>query len=271
MIQDIYPSKLDNVYKNRTPEPDDLILVFDDEGKVFADIREREPKFLTASQMRTESPVYLFSIDDRGYFLAPQGSYDLPEGFEACSVRTLRDESCGKGLFAAFTAYHLWKWYNDNRFCGACGKAMTHSDAERAMKCGCGNVVYPRINPAVIVGVTNGDRLLITRYRRGYRHNALIAGFVEIGETLEETVAREVSEEAGVSVKNIRYYRSQPWGMAQDLLAGFFCDVAGDDSIRMDENELKYAEWVKRDEIELQPGSLSLTNEMMKMFKEGKV
>ncbi len=59
--------------------------------------------------------------------------------------------------------------------------------------------------------------------------------------------------------------------MAQDLLAGFFCDVAGDDSIRMDENELKYAEWVKRDEIELQPGSLSLTNEMMKMFKEGKV
>ena len=74
MIQDIYPSKLDNVYKNRTPEPDDLILVFDDEGKVFADIRELEPKFLTASQMRTESPVYLFSIDDRGYFLAPQGS-----------------------------------------------------------------------------------------------------------------------------------------------------------------------------------------------------
>ena len=98
-----------------------------------------------------------------------------------------------------------------------------------------------------------------------------MAGFAEIGETLEETVAREVMEEAGIKVRNIRYYKSQPWGMAQDMLTGFFCEVDGDDVIRMDENELKYAGWVRREDIELQPNDLSLTNEMMRMFKENRL
>ena len=112
---------------------------------------------------------------------------------------------------------------------------------------------------------------MITKYRNGYSHNALVAGFSEIGETLEETVAREVMEEAGVSVKNIRYYKAQPWGMAQDLLAGFFCEADGDGEIHMDEKELKYADWVKREDIELQPNNLSLTNEMMRVFKENSI
>lgn len=77
-------------------------------------------------------------------------------------------------------------------------------------------------------------------------------------------------EETGIKVKNIRYYKSQPWGIAQDILVGYFCEAEGDDEIRMDENELKYAQWVPRDEITLQPDSISLTNEMMKVFKEGK-
>ena len=132
-------------------------------------------------------------------------------------------------------------------------------------------MVYPRINPAVIVGVIKGDCLLITRYRTGYGHNALVAGFTEIGETLEQTVEREVMEETGVRVKNIRYYKSQPWGIAQDLLAGFYCDADGDGEIRLNEDELKYAEWVPREEIVLQPNDLSLTNEMMKQFKQKNV
>ena len=101
-------------------------------------------------------------------------------------------------------------------------------------------------------------------------HNALVAGFTEIGETLEQTVHREVMEETGVRVHNIRYYKSQPWGMAQDLLVGFYCDADEEPVIRMDPNELKYAEWVRREDIVLQPNNLSLTNEMMRMFKEGK-
>lgn len=138
------------------------------------------------------------------------------------------------------------------------------------MKCEeCGYIIYPRLNPAVIVGVRNGDSLLLTKYRQGYGYNALVAGFVEIGETLEECVAREVMEETGLSVKNITYYKSQPWGIAGDILVGFYCDVDGDDTIHMDDNELKYAEWVRREDIELQPANYSLTNEMMRMFKNG--
>jgi NAD+ diphosphatase len=149
---------------------------------------------------------------------------------------------------------------------------MSRSGKERALCCSsCGNTVYPRINPAVIVGVLNGDKILITRYRTGYSHNALIAGFAEIGETLEETVSREVMEEAGIRVKNIRYYKSQPWGMAQDLLVGFYCEADGDDTIRMDEGELKYAAWTAREDLQLQPNNLSLTNEMMRMFKENRL
>ena len=138
------------------------------------------------------------------------------------------------------------------------------------MRCAsCGEVFYPRINPAVIVGVIDHGRLLITRYLRGYGHNALVAGFAEIGETLEETVAREVMEETGLRVKNIRYYKSQPWGIASDLLAGFFCDVDGDTQVKLDGQELKSAVWTPREEITWQPPEYSLTADMMKAFREG--
>ena len=133
----------------------------------------------------------------------------------------------------------------------------------------CGYTAYPRLMPAVIVGVIHEGRLLITRYDRGFAHNALIAGFTEIGETMEETVAREVMEEAGLEVKNIRYYKSQPWGSANDILMGFYCDVDGSSAITPDRRELKYAAWTLPEDIELQPTDYSLTNEMMKRFKDG--
>ena len=139
------------------------------------------------------------------------------------------------------------------------------------MKCDCGYTAHPRIMPAVIVGVKNGDSILLTKYRTGISYNALVAGFTEIGETAEETVAREVMEETGIRVKNITYYKTQPWGIANDLLIGYFCELDGDDRIRMDEHELKYAAWVKREDIELQPDDTSLTNEMMMLFKTGKI
>ena len=215
-----------------------------------------------------KKPIYLFSINEERYFLGKEKT----ENYNLFSMRELMslDLKENKEMFIAFSAYHLYRWYKSNKYCGYCGEKMVHSKTERAMICPkCGNIVYPRINPAVIVGVKNGDQLLLTKYRNGYSHNALVAGFTEFGETLEETVAREVKEETGLSVKNIHYYKSQPWGIAQDILAGFYCEVDGDDTIRMDENELKYASWVKREDIVLQPKKYSLTNEMMERFKNG--
>jgi NAD+ diphosphatase len=222
--------------------------------------------------------TYLFSIDEQAFFLwtSPEA---LQEHVAEASVRAqltdireIREQNRLSRVlaFAVYTAKHLADWYRDNRFCGRCGREMEHSKTERAMTCTCcGYTSYPRIMPAVIVGVTNGDELLITKYRTGFRHNALIAGFTEIGETLEETVQREVMEEAGIRVKNIRYYKSQPWGIANDILVGFYCEVDGDTTIRMDEQELGFAEWTRREDIELQPDNYSLTNEMMSIFKNG--
>ena len=271
MIQDIYPSRLDNSYSSCTIGEDDTVLVFDSEGMVLLGGNDEKPLFLTGREVEDKEAVYLFSLDERRFFLSMDNKSISKQDFGYYTISDVRDRISGPEVFAIFTGYHLWKWYDQNRYCGRCGKKLKLDDRERALRCpDCGNVIYPRINPAVIVGVIKGDSILITRYRSGYRHNALVAGFAEIGETLEQTVAREVMEEAGIKVKNIRYYKSQPWGMAQDLLAGFFCEADGDGSIHMDEDELKYAQWVRRENIMLQPNSLSLTNEMMMVFKEGK-
>ena len=268
MIQDIYPSRINISYRAHEITDKDHLFVFNSEGKIL--LGKEDDKIVFPKSADKSDAIYLFSIGEEKFFLSTKTVEDPPEGFEYYTVREVRKLFSGKEVFAAFTAYHLWRWYADNVFCGRCSAKLSLDERERALRCPeCGNVIYPRINPAVIVGVIKDGKLLITRYRTGFAHNALVAGFTEIGETLEDTVAREVMEETGVKVKNIRYYKSQPWGMAQDVLVGFFCEADGDGTIQMDEGELKYAEWVKPEDIELQPDNLSLTNEMMTVFKNG--
>ena len=285
MIQDIYPHRFNNHFDPEAKaRPDDLAMPWN--GKAFlaaADFEKESLRYPAVDSLVSAGPeqlVYLFTIDGTGYYLLhceaeakPEDVLKDPAGFSFCTLQDLRRSRLEPRLnvFAAFTGYHLADWYDANRYCGWCGAKTEYDRAERAMRCpACGKVEYPRINPAVIVGVTKGDCLLITRYRIGYGGGALVAGFTEIGETLEETVAREVMEEVGLKVKNITYYRSQPWGIAADILTGFFCEADGEGTIRLDENELKYAEWVKREDIEPQKLDYSLTGEMMMLFKEGK-
>ena len=129
----------------------------------------------------------------------------------------------------------------------------------------------PVLCPAVIVGITNGDKIILSKYEgRRFKRYALIAGFAEIGETIEETVHREVMEEVGLKVKNLRYYKSQPWSFSGTLLFGFFCDVDGDDTLTVDHEELSMAQWVERDKIPDQGNNISLTKEMMMLFRDGK-
>ncbi len=268
MIQDIAPARLDNAYAFHDAAPADRVLFFGADGSLSVREEDGVLRFPSAAETGAEGAVYLFAVDGTRFFLAPEGTA-MPEGYAGRTLRELRRSGANRELLAAFTAFHLWRWYADNRFCGRCGSPVRLHGEERALQCTrCGHVIYPRINPAVIVGVIRGDCLLITRYRTGYAHNALVAGFTEIGETLEQTVEREVMEETGLRVRNIRYYKSQPWGMAQDVLAGFYCD-AEEDGIRIDGRELKDARWVRREDIILQPDNLSLTQEMMAVFKAG--
>ena len=187
-------------------------------------------------------------------------------------MRMLRYKGISDLLFGAFTAWHLYIWYRNNRFCGCCGSRTVHDTAERMLRCpDCGNMIFPRISPAVIVGVTDGDRLLLSKYSgRDYTNYALIAGYTEIGETLEQTVQREVMEEVGLKVKNIRYYKSQPWGIDGNILMGFYCDLDGDDHIHLDQKELSLAQWHCRGSIPTRDDRFTITREMIRVFDEGK-
>ncbi|MBR6088871.1 MAG: NAD(+) diphosphatase [Anaerolineaceae bacterium] len=274
MIQDIYPDIFINHFEHFSPDPKDSVIYFQDGGLlVHYNTGTADFEFPNwAAFTSTGKNIYLFTVGEERFFLLMEAA-DIPAGFKPYSLRELRalQHRSNKDMFIFYTAWHLWQWYRTNRFCGCCGAETEFDTLERALICPkCGNKIYPRINPAVIVGVTNGDSIVLTRYKGNHNYNALVAGFTEIGETVEETVRREVMEEVGLKVKNIRYYKSQPWGIASDILMGFYCDVDGDDTIHRDDSELKYAEWVKREDIELQPDALSLTNEMMMMFKENK-
>ena len=215
--------------------------------------------------------VYLFSVDDTPYFLAELApDFPLPEGFMYYGVRAHRNLTPRHTVYAEMTAWHLYVWYRDNRFCGRCGKPTHHDGRLRMLSCpACGNMIFPKICPAVIVAVTDGDRILLTKYSgRAYKNYALIAGFTEIGETAEDTVRREVFEETGVHVKNLRYFCTQPWGVDSDLLLGFFADLDGSPEITMDREELSLAGWYHRSELEMPADSASLTNDTIRAFIE---
>ncbi len=271
MIQDIYPHKLNNHFHKVDLHDEAVIMLTNDrlvlacrQNEGFRYIRRKEVSQLAEGDLR-----YLFSIDEKdffGYF----GKEELAELYEWLPVSALIRQTDNEMSLAYCTAVHLLRWYRNHRYCGRCGQLMQDSETERAMICpDCGSIVYPVIAPAVIVGVTNGDQLLMSRYaNRGFKGHALIAGFCEIGETVEETVRREVREETGLEVTNIRYYKSQPWGMAGELLMGFYCDVDGDDTIHVDHSELATAEWIRREDIEKDYFPGSLTGEMIQRFRD---
>lgn len=279
MIQDIYPHIYHNEYKPVAPDPESYVLCYEgnqilyrsgDSSSAFTLPRFRDLE--GRKENLYENYTYLFSIDEERFYLIPGLTpSDLPD-YSLNGLRSLRNVEPQYLAFAGVTGYQLHEWYKNRRFCGCCGKPMLHSKEERMMYCpACGRHEYPQLMPAVIVGITNGDKILMSKYASGtFKLYALIAGFAEIGETIEETVHREVMEEVGLKVKNLRYYKSQPWSFSGTLLFGFYCDVDGSDEIRLDENELAMAEWFDRDKVVGQGNNASLTNEMMLTFAAGK-
>ena len=272
MLQDISPSVYHVEYVRKPPEAGSLCFVFRgrevleggrDGGPVLPAWEELEP---FAASVR-----YLFSIDGREYFLAEPSGEAVPRGYAWRDYRSGRERKEKAFHFAETTAYHLACWYRDNRFCGRCGHPTRDDERERMLRCpSCGNLIYPKIAPAVIVALTDGDRLLMTRYRgRPYKGYALIAGFNEIGETMEDTVRREIREEVGLRCKDIRYCGSQPWGTEANILLGYFARLDGDAAIHMDRQELSQAEWLTREEIDVKPDGYSLTNHMIQLFLRG--
>ncbi len=223
--------------------------------------------------------IYAFSVDASPMSLIsekamadriPEGT---PEGMEYVDIRELYDSQERWPALAAVTARHLDHWYGEHRYCGCCGSLMEHSNTERAMICPeCRNIQYPRISPVIMAAVTDGDRLLVTRYAgRPYKGLALIAGFVEIGESVEGALQREVMEEVGLKVKELKYFGSQPWGFSDSLITGFFASLDGSDIVTVDRSELSEAVWMRRDELPQMKNDMSITAVMIEAFRKGEI
>ena len=263
MIQDIKNHKYDLYYKNIKPNSDSIILSYK-KGYVFLNEDKSLIKYNDSINMNL---IYGFSIDNVNYFISLEeiSKYEFP-------INIFREYNPSYLGFAIITGYHLYNYYSNNIYCPKCGNKLYHSDNLRSLKCNCGIEIFPQIAPAVIIGLLNKNhsKIMLTKYKLGYNNYALVAGYTEIGETLEDTVRREVFEEVGLHVNNIKYYKSQPWGLSGSVLAGFWADIDNiDDDPNMDTNELKFAKWFTPDEIDLIDDGISLTREMINYFKNG--
>lgn len=285
MLQELKNTRLENEFYEKACLPEDLVLCVREEQILTVQEADGTVHFPTASKVRawTEAKQwtswkenalqYAFRIGEKEYFL---WMGECGEALEPCfqyrEIRDLSSLETKEACLIAYTARHLYHWYRGNRFCGCCQTPTVHDKKERMLRCpSCGNLIFPKISPAVIIAVTDGNRLLMSKYAgRVTTRYALIAGYTEIGETIEETVHREVMEEVGLKVKNLRYYKSQPWGRDGAVLMGFFCDLDGSDEIHLDEKELSLARWYDRHALPAKDDGMTLTREMMRVFEEGR-
>ena len=283
MLQDLDFGYLDNQYHAEEPRDCDIVVCVQGKNMLLHRSEDDTLSLPTWGQVKHwcgdwegwfDYPTqYAFTLQEQHYFLFMGKAGACPDAYFTYENATILRQQTSKNIcFAMMTAWHIYNWYRVNRFCGACGEQTVHDGKERMMRCPvCGNMIFPRIAPAAIIGLTHGDKLMLSTYAgRDTKRYGLLAGFIEIGETAEEAVAREVMEEVGLKVKNIRYYKSQPWGVAGNLSIGYFCDLDGDDTVHLDENELASAEWFDRNDLPAKDDGISLTREMIRIFGEGK-
>jgi len=188
----------------------------------------------------------------------------LPECWEYSGVRELFGRVPDDEMAMAALAVQMIDFDRTTKFCGRCGAKTRQLRTERAKFCSdCNLITYTRLSPAIIVLVQKEDLVLLARSPRfppGL--HSTIAGFLEPGETLEHAVQREVSEEVGISVKNIHYFGSEPWPFPHSFMIGFVADYAGGE-ITIDNNEIVSAGWFDRDHLPLIPSPLSISRALI--------
>lgn len=190
----------------------------------------------------------------------------LPENVtgQLMPVRSLFGLGGAEAFALAGRATQLMDWRKNHRYCGRCSTPTVIKSGEFAMSCpACGLLAYPRISPAVMVLIERGDELLLARsahFKPGVF--SALAGFVEPGETLEQCAVREVREEVGVEIANLRYFRSQPWPFPDSLMLAFFADYAGG-VITPDPSEIEAAGWFSRRALPLLPDPLSIARQLI--------
>lgn len=203
-------------------------------------------------------PIYASEVDPNA---------DEPEGYEFQPLRSFLGQVDEPVFNLIGKAKQLTDWYNDNRYCGQCGHETIASDFDRSRKCPrCGRLFYPRLSPSIIVLVTRGDELLLARnvHARGGFYST-IAGFVEPGEAIEETVHREVMEEVGVRIKNLQYFGSQPWPFPDSLMLGFHAEYMSGE-LRLQAEEIADAKWFHYHDLPNRPVRVSIAGQLIEDY-----
>lgn len=292
MIHEIEPHQMNNQFGIQDPKLGDFFIRYNGSktllkkvgdnyvipkvGDFYTDCGEAGKKNLADFEGH-----YLFNIDGVAYFLDDSIKCRAGDGdcasiedhafFEFMGNRSFRTIDDVTQRLGGATAAHLAHWESLHKFCGRCGNVTIRGDKERSIICPkCNNVMYPRISPVVIVAVRNGDKLLMAHNKDNPNpRRFLISGFVEIGESLEQAAHREVLEEAGVKIKNVKYFGSQPWPFSDSLIAGFTAELDGDDTIHMQEEELSEALWVERKDIPPYETDVSISCCLIENFRRG--
>jgi NAD+ diphosphatase len=229
------------------------------------------PYFDTVSEIGLDAirTQYLGTFDGKDCFATEiPPSIATPAGMAFFELRSLWGVVDEDLYLLAGRALQIVSWDQANQYCGACGRPTEPVPGERAKRCPhCRLLFYPRLSPAVITAVTNGSKILLG-HRAGMRNMySIFAGFVELGETLEECLHREIFEEVGISVKNARYFGSQPWPYPNSLMIGFTAEYAGGD-IKPDGVEISHADWYDAAHMPEIPPKLSIARELIDWFIE---
>lgn len=195
----------------------------------------------------------------------------LPPQFTFKTLRSLIAALSADSFDVAGRAFQLLKWDADHQFCGRCGTVMQFFDSDKAKRCpACHLTHYPRISPAIIVAVHRADHILLSRAPHFPPNRYSVqAGFVEIGETLEQTVHRELQEEVGITVKNLRYFGSQAWAFPHSLMIAFTAEYATGE-LCLDAQEVEQAAWFSRtDKLPDLPPSQSIAWQLIMAWLHG--
>ena len=243
----------------------DEILVPEGDGMVrFQDVHREfnmVPAALLFVGMSGGVPCYAVALDS---------SAKTPDNFRFCDIRALSGRTSNELLGVAARASHLLLFDRTTQFCGTCGAGNLLTESELAKQCPvCGQIIYPRLSPAIIVLVRRGDEVLLAR-SPGFPPGmySVIAGFIEPGETIEHAVHREVMEETGITICDLHYIGSQPWPFPDSLMIGFVASYAGG-TVRADSGEIEDAGWFKRGALPGLPGPLSLSRALIDLFEKG--
>lgn len=242
-----------------TPETDDYLFIFNENRELYLTSDRQLPK--TLDDFDVEFCLFIGKYKGKNSFVVnvhdETSFYDLREVYE---FNPDLYHIAGKAVLVR-------DWYISHEFCGRCGTPTQIDEKDMMLKCpSCGQVHYPRIAPAIIVAISKENELLMAQhsYHDTIRY-ALIAGFVEPGESIEEAVHREVLEEVGIKIKNLKYMKSQSWPFPNSLMLGFTAEYESGD-IKVDGDEIVKAKWFKKDEIIRYDSDISISDWLIQNF-----